>query len=199
MRRDYRLYELNDDEFEGLVVQICVRWLGTGVTPFAPGRDGGRDGKFHGKANCFPSAAEPLVGHCVLQAKHFNEPDGSCSNPEFERLLKKEHPKIVALVKAQICDHYIVFTNRKLTGGADKKLIKELMALGLKSAYIIGTERLHLALNDYAELRDGLPNRYDTAPFRFNPDDLVEVVGAFMSTPPHLACRDLTAPMTLTR
>jgi hypothetical protein len=31
MRRDYRLYELNEDEFEGLVVRICVRWLGEGV------------------------------------------------------------------------------------------------------------------------------------------------------------------------
>ena len=60
MRRDYRLYELHDDEFERLVVRICVRWLGEGVTPFAPGKDGGRDGKFHGRANCFPSVAEPL-------------------------------------------------------------------------------------------------------------------------------------------
>ena len=27
MRRDYRLYELTDHEFEMLVVRICVRWL----------------------------------------------------------------------------------------------------------------------------------------------------------------------------
>jgi ABC-3C protein len=179
MRRDYRLYELNDDEFERLVVQICVRWLGAGVTPFAPGVDGGRDGKFHGTANCFPSAKEPLNGHCVLQAKHVSQPNKSCSDREFERLLKKEHSKIAALVKAGICDHYIVFSNRKLTGGADQKLIKVLMTLGLKSAYIVGTERLHLALDDYVDVRDSLPNRNDTAPFRFNPDDLVEVVGAF--------------------
>ena len=46
MRRDFRLYELNDDEFERLIVRICVKWLGAGVTPFAPGKDGGRDGKF---------------------------------------------------------------------------------------------------------------------------------------------------------
>ena len=29
-----------------------VRWLGPGVTLFAPGKDGGRDGKFSRKANC---------------------------------------------------------------------------------------------------------------------------------------------------
>jgi len=52
MRRDYRLYELSNDEFEQLVVQICVRWLGPGVTLFAPGKDGGCDGKISRKANC---------------------------------------------------------------------------------------------------------------------------------------------------
>jgi hypothetical protein len=52
MRRDYRLYETSNDEFEQLVVQICARWLGPGVTLFAPGKDGGRDGKFSRKANC---------------------------------------------------------------------------------------------------------------------------------------------------
>ena len=70
MRRDFRLYELNDGEFENLVVHICVRWLGQGVTPFATGPDGGRDGKFQGTATSFPSKKKPLQGHCVLQAKH---------------------------------------------------------------------------------------------------------------------------------
>jgi hypothetical protein len=95
MVRDYCLYELNDLEFERLVVRICVRWLGPGVTPFAPGKDGGRDGKFVGRAACFPSDSEPLDGHCVLQAKHVAAPDRSCSDRDFDRLLKDEHPKIV--------------------------------------------------------------------------------------------------------
>jgi hypothetical protein len=178
MRRDYRLYELSTDEFEKLVVLICVRWLGTGVTPFAPGRDGGRDGKFVGKANSFPSATEPLEGHCVLQAKHVASPDRSCSDRDFQRLLRGEHPKIKALVKDGICEHYLVFTNRKLTGGADKVLIEGLMNLRLKGAHIIGTERLHLALDDHADIRESLPNHRDPAPFRFEPDELVEVIGA---------------------
>jgi hypothetical protein len=52
LHRDYGLYELSNEEFEQLVVQICVRWLGPGVTLFAPGKDDGRDGKFSRKANC---------------------------------------------------------------------------------------------------------------------------------------------------
>ena len=178
MRRDYRLYELNEDEFEKLAVQICVRWLGQGVSPFAPGRDGGRDAKFFGKANCFPSAAAPLTGHCVIQAKHVAAPNRSCSDADFSRLLKAEYPKIKALVQSGICHHYLVFTNRKLTAGADKKLIEALLTLGLKNAFIIGVERMHLALDDFSEIRDNLPNRRDTLPFRFEPDEMVEVVGA---------------------
>lgn len=176
--RDYRLHELNDKEFEGLIVRVCVRWLGEGVMPFAPGKDGGRDGKFHGTALAYPSAAEPLIGHVVLQAKHVSGADRSCSERDFAALLKKEHAKIKRLIKDGICDHYIVFTNRKYTGGADEKYMKDLLALGLKSAHVVGNERLHIALNDFEDIRNSLPNRYDPIPFRFEPDDLVDVIGA---------------------
>lgn len=178
MRRDYRLYELNDEEFEHLVVQICCVWLGAGVIPFATGRDGGRDGKFHGKADRFPSAASPIEGHCVLQAKHVAAPDKSCSDRDFGRLLKKEHPKIKALVEAEVCDHYLVFTNRKLTGGAEQKIVASLMKLGPKSTHVIGVEKLHTTLEEFAHIRETLPNRGDDAPFRFVPDDVIEVIGA---------------------
>jgi hypothetical protein len=178
MRRDHRLYELSDAEFESVVVRICVRWLGQGVTPFAPGKDGGRDAKFHGTATCFPSVNDPHSGHFVVQAKHANERDRSCSDRDFLRLLKGEHPKIKRLAADGLCDHYLFFTNRRLTGGADQKLTNELVALGPKTAHIIGVERCHLALDDYHEIRDMLPNSADTMPFRFNPDDLKEVIGA---------------------
>ena len=178
MPRDHRLYELSDAEFESVVVQICVRWLGQGVTPFASGKDGGRDAKFHGTATCFPSANKPHAGHFVVQAKHVNERDRSCSDRDFAKQLKGEHSKVRRLSAGGLCNHYIVFTNRRLTGGADEKLIKELVALGPQTAYIAGVERCHLAIDEFPEIRDGLPNRYDTVPFRFNPDDLKEVIGA---------------------
>lgn len=178
MRRDCRLYELNEEEFEKLVVQICAKWLGDGVIPFAPGRDGGRDGKFTGKANSFPSVAQPIEGHCVLQAKHTASPDRSCSDRDFGRLLKGEHKKVRALKKEGICDHYIVFTNRKLTGGAEKTLVAELMKLKLKTAHIVGVEKLSQALEDFPEIRDTLPNNRDVAPFIFKPDEIIEVIGA---------------------
>lgn len=177
MPRDYRLYELTDHEFEMLIVRICIRWLGEGVRPFAPGRDGGRDGAFHGKANEFPSRASPLEGHVVLQAKHVNQPGHSCSDRAFEGLLKDEHGKIARLFKEGLCDHYLLFTNRRLPAGADKKHVKAIMALG-PAAYIIGVERIHLALDDNPAMAAELPNRLDSTAFRFNSDDLIEVIGA---------------------
>jgi hypothetical protein len=178
MRRDYRLYELSDEEFEKLVVQICVKWLGDGVIPFAAGRDGGRDGRFNGTANSFPSEAKPIEGRCVLQAKHTSSPNKSCSDTEFAKLVENEHKKVSALVADGVCDHYLIFTNRKLTGGADKTLIADLMKLNVKSAHVIGLEKLSLALDQYQDIRDSLPNNQDVAPFIFRPDDIVEVIQA---------------------
>ena len=107
MRRDFRLYELSDDDFEDLCVKISVDWLGEGVTPFAPGPDGGRDGKFTGKANKFPSESEPLEGMAVLQAKHSASPIASYSDTSFQRALKKEeYPRIKKLVSDEMCEHY---------------------------------------------------------------------------------------------
>ncbi|WP_206030254.1 ABC-three component system protein, partial [Roseomonas sp. AR75] len=125
------------------------------------------------------SGGVPLVGHVVLQAKHVNTPDKSCSDSDFARLIKKEHPKIKRLIKEGICDHYIVFTNRKCTGGADEKLTKELRALGLKSAHILGTEYMHKLLEQQVPLQRHLPTRQDVSPFRFDPSELIEVIHAF--------------------
>ncbi|MGR9249472.1 hypothetical protein [Rhizobium leguminosarum] len=158
MRTDYRLHELDNGEFETLVVRICARWFGAAVTPFAAGKDGGRDGKFHGTALCYPSSAAPFTGHFVFQAKHVAAADRSCLDRDFELLLKKEHDKIKRLIGLGICDHYVVFTNRKYTAGADEKLIRQLLALGLTSATIVGLERLSLALDEHPDIRDQLSN-----------------------------------------
>lgn len=177
--RDYRLHELNDVEFEQLCVKICSKWLGQGVTGFSKGKDGGRDGKFIGRANSFPSETQPHEGHFTLQAKHTAAPNKSCSDKDFHRTLDGEHEQIQRLIGEGLLDHYIIFTNRKYSGLTDEKLVAKLLGLGLKSAQIIGVERLHQALDEFKDIRDTLPNRYDILPFRFNSDDFIEVIQAF--------------------
>ncbi len=115
----------------------------------------------------------------MAQAKHTAVDNRSCSDKEFERLLKSEHPKLVRLISEEICDHYVVLTNRKLSGGADEALIPKLKDLGLQTAHIVGTERLKVALDGMPALRERLPNRSDTIPFRFEESDVAEVVEAF--------------------
>ena len=60
--RTYPLHYLNAEDFENLANVICNKILGEATIPFAKGTDGGRDGRFHGKANCFPSETAPWEG-----------------------------------------------------------------------------------------------------------------------------------------
>jgi hypothetical protein len=39
-------------------------------------------------------------------------------------LRKKEYPRIKKLIDDGLCDHYILFANRKLTGGAEQKSMR---------------------------------------------------------------------------
>lgn len=178
MRRDYRLYELGNEEFENLVVRICYQWFGPAVTPFAAGKDGGRDSRFNGRAANFPNGKAPWEGFCVFQAKHVSSPDKSCSDKDFPKLIAKEHKKVKQLVKDKICDYYVVFTNRKLTAGADKKILADLRKLGIKDVLVVGVEMLHSALQEHQHIADSLPNLQDEAPFRFDQAELAEVISA---------------------
>jgi very-short-patch-repair endonuclease len=70
----FPLHDLTDREFEDLVGQICMEILGMGTIVFTTGRDGGRDGKFAGTANNFPSKNSPGKGKFIIQAKHTENP-----------------------------------------------------------------------------------------------------------------------------
>ena len=86
----YPLYNLDDKEFEQLVALICEHILGIGTIVFADGKDGGRDAKFTGKANKYPSEREPWSGKFIIQAKHTSKPVASCSDSNFQTILKKK-------------------------------------------------------------------------------------------------------------
>ena len=54
MPQSYDLTQLDAHSFEHLVNFLSLKVLGKGVTGFAAGPDGGRDGFLHGKAS-YPS------------------------------------------------------------------------------------------------------------------------------------------------
>lgn len=182
LHRTFPIHDLSDDEFETLAAAICYFILGTGTVVFAAGPDGGRDGAFHGTATKFPSAAAPLVGKFIVQAKHTQNPAASCSDSAFNRTLIGEHPKLVKLIEKGELEHYLLFTNRKKP--ASDSITKEaaLVALGLASAHLIGIEQLRLWLTLHPEIWTKLGfDRFET-PLRIQVDDLTTVVSAFHET-----------------
>jgi hypothetical protein len=179
VRRTFPLHDLSHDEFETLVAAICHYILGTGAIVFAEGRDGGRDAKFVGTANNFPSATAPLAGKFVIQAKHTRNPVASCSDAEFSGILAGEHSRIAKLINDGELEHYLVFTNRKKP--ADDGIEKEtlLLTLGLKNAYLLGIEQIRLWLTVNLKIWADLGFDRFEEPLRIQFDDLTAVVSAF--------------------
>lgn len=144
----YSLHDLSEAEFEDLVASICREVLGIAITSFASGPDGGRDAYFEGSAVSFPSKAAPASGKFVIQAKHVQSPVASCSDSAFKKtLLDKEFPRVKRLFDENRLTHYILFTNRKKTGGADEHFTDRIQAeVGVQHAWLRGLEDIEREL-----------------------------------------------------
>jgi len=178
--RTYPIYELSEDEFEQLVNMICQKILGMGVISFSKGKDGGKDGRFEGTAQKYPSENSPWVGKFIIQSKHTNNPIASISDPDFSTTIKKETQRIKILKSNEGLDNYLIFTNRKHTGIIGDNLIKNMVKqIELKNVEIIGIESLISYLRQNQEIVElfDLENLKD--PLRIHPDDVKEVILAF--------------------
>lgn len=156
-----------------------MKQLGMGVVSFATGKDGGRDGKFEGTAQKFPSEASPLVGKFIIQAKGTSNPAASCSDREFERIVKDEFARIDNLLKAGEVEHYLLFTNRRKPAIKSTALEKKIKELGLQSVYILGLEDIRHYLDLAPEIWSSMGFAEYDAPFSVKPDDLTEVIQGF--------------------
>ncbi|WP_243325054.1 ABC-three component system protein [Geothrix sp. SG200] len=177
--------DLSPGQFEDLVVSICQFVLGAGVQSFATGPDGGRDAKFIGTAELHPSKAAPWKGTVIVQAKHTNGYNTTFSDSNFysdtsdETVLGEELPRIKGLRGSKELDHYMLFSNRRLTGNAESKLrgvISKECGLPEVSIFLCGVEQLELWLKrfpDAARMADIDPI---DSPLIVSPDDLAEIV-----------------------
>jgi hypothetical protein len=175
----FPIHELTDTVFEDLVVLICREVMGIGVTSFAKGRDGGKDGKFEGTAKAFPSSAEPANGKFIIQAKHTSFP-GSCSDSEFLTLVKKEIPKIKRQFDEGRLTHYILFTNRRKTGGAED-IIPDLIKkeTGVEYVWLRSLEDVERELRLHPHIVKAVGLDKLLSPVQFTPDDIRDVIIAF--------------------
>lgn len=183
----YAYEDLGDTRFEELVVALCRRLLGMATQGFAKGPDGGRDAKFLGTAELIPSKQAPWVGTVIVQAKHtygynrnFMETD--FFNPKSKNnVVAKEVPRIKKLRGAKHLDHYMLFANRKLTGGAESAIrahISKECGLPESSILLCGIEQLEGWLKDFPAVATQVSLDPIDSPLMVSPDELSEVVQA---------------------
>jgi len=170
----YLLRNLNEQVFEDLSILICNKILGVTI-PFAKGKDGGKDGRFTGKANCFPSKAQPWEGNIIIQAKYTTKESASCSDSDFQTILQNEIPKIQKLKENKELDYYLLFTNRKLTGIQDSKII-DLFRNQSITYEIIANEKIQQFLQEYSDIAKNPIIRHLLNPLQFDESDLKKII-----------------------
>lgn len=173
----YPLYNMNCDDFEAMVVMICDHILGSATIPFAKGKDGGKDGKFIGKANCIPSEAQPWEGKIIIQAKHTEKINASCSDSDFNGRLKNEViPSLKKLKAADDIDYYLLFTNCKLTGIKDTEIENRLKVETGVPTLLIADEKIQDFLKMYPDVVKNAELNRLLLPFEFDDSDIETVV-----------------------
>lgn len=181
---DYPYENISDDEFENLVISICKEILGIGCKTFSIGKDGAKDSWFTGTAENYPSKAAPWQGTFNIQAKHTSTYNASCSDNDFSvnqsSILVKEINRLKETMVTNSFNNYILFTNRKLPGGAHTSIIKMLqIGIGITNVEIVGKEDINTFLNDYPHIADRFGLYKFSAPLRFYEKDLRNVIVVF--------------------
>jgi hypothetical protein len=186
----FALEDISEDQFEALVVRLCHELFGISVQGFAKGPDGGRDAKFCGTAQIFPSTASPWAGTTIIQAKHTNGFNKSCSESDFfsvtakpeSTVIGKEIPRIIALKKSGELTHYMLFTNRSLTGLAEpkiKKHISDSCEIPVDSIHLCDSKQIELYLERYPHIPRLAKLDPLESPLIVSSDELAEVIEAF--------------------
>lgn len=178
---------LSADQFENLVIVICSHLFGKSVQPFSKGADGGRDGKFVGTAEEFPSKARPWAGITIIQAKHTNGFNKNFAESDFfskskkSTIIGKEVEKIKKLRSKNRLNNYILFANRRLSAIAEEDIhtyISRECDIPYGSIALCGIEQLEHFISLYPEIITEADLDPIDSPLIVSSDDLSEVVQA---------------------
>jgi hypothetical protein len=188
MKYNQAILHLGDDEYEEMVVSMCQSLLGIGVTSFAKGKDGGKDAKFNGPTS-FPGKSNPWNGKIIIQAKHTSNPVASCSDNDFfgnkKCIINEEIERLQKLKALESIDYYLMFTNRKYSGGADQKILAEIanrVEIDESKVFIAGNQ----TTNTFLERDHHTVNKFRldiySFPFDFSDFEIKELIIAFERT-----------------
>lgn len=201
----YNYSDLSPKQFEQLVLRFCFELFGIGTQVFADGPDGGRDARYEGVADIYPSKSQPWKGVTVIQAKHtigYNEKfsdSGFFSANAVTSTIVKESVSVKKLVDENAVDNYILFSNRKLPANANEKILDYLAAhTGLQKANIslVGIEQMESWLKKFTQI----PAAIDLNPFdmllNLEPDELANIITAINEALPEIKGKDIKPNLT---
>lgn len=195
--------DLSEDQFESFIVVLCSHLFGKSVQPFAKGADGGRDGKFVGIAEEFPSKACPWRGITIIQAKHTNGFNRNFADSDFysktsqKTTIGNEIERIKKLRSLHKLDNYILFSNRKLTGITEEEIrsyISEECDIPYKSVALCGIESIEYFIKLFPEIIKEANLDPIDSPLLVNSDDLSEVVQALSKQFSGLKTKEFSPP-----
>ncbi len=116
----------------------------------------------------------------ITQAKHTQRNNASCSESDFQSILKKSViPAIQKLKKKDEIDYYLLFTNRKLSGGQHPKIEDIFNKDTRVENRVIVIEQIELWINTYPSIAKKLNLNKLLLPLNFDENDLRLIVNSF--------------------
>lgn len=150
----FAMHDMGWFAFQQLCHTILREVLGQSIEAFLPGKDGGRDGAFHGTWSTIAGIEES--GACVVQCKHTARAGANITLSD----LGDELSKAEKLVAAGECELYVLMTNFGLSGTAESKIRRAFEARGVKHVRILGATWINQTIVESARLRRLVPRLY---------------------------------------
>lgn len=152
---DFALHTLGWKAFQDLSVAIMGEIFGHEVQAFYDSNDGGRDGAFRGKWT--DKKGNEHMGAFTAQCKFTSYYNDGIKLVD----VKDELEKAKRLAEKGLCDHYVLFTNAKLTGNQAEKLKEAFESInGIKSFVAYGKDRISQIISESPRLRMLVPRLY---------------------------------------
>ncbi|RBW42587.1 hypothetical protein DS885_15255 [Psychromonas sp. B3M02] len=197
---NYNYSDLSPTQFEDLVIQLCFELFGIGAETFSNGPDGGRDSRFEGLAQMYPSESRAWDGLTVIQAKHTISYNSKFSDPEFfnptseSATITTEAKKIQKLIDNDGINNYIIFSNRKLPANFNEKIKAYLSSetgLAKENIGLVGVEAMGNFFKRFPHVTKAVDlNPYDV-PLNIHPDDLADVIISIKEALPNIKKKDI--------
>jgi len=150
----YELNKLGWKDFQKLCHTITREILGQTIESFLDSHDGGRDGAFSGTWDI--QNEESLKGRFVIQCKYSGRQNISITMSN----LADEFEKVEKLVKAGLCDSYVLMTNMGVSGTRDKEIQAQLKQIGVKQTAVFGSTWINQQILENTRLRMLVPRIY---------------------------------------